>query len=345
MRLALPQQSVELLARDARGVQLRLDLRAQGERALELAVQRREGRLAVLELLLELVAALGQILKLFLEPREGRLERGVRGAARLDLKRQLARTLEGRLGGRARCVSLPAQPLPLALELEPLRLERGERVDRGFHAPARRAQVRLGALELRSHVGERGLELAEPPRSIRLARLRRVVLRTPVHVFAVQPIHFPLGSVAAILVVADLLADELEPPLALLDLRLEPDGLGAQRAQRFLALDDARVRLGIARQAQPIGTQPDPVPRHHRLTGREAAAAHLERLGQGLGREHRSEHGGEIRRSRDLGPQARGIRARGRLGTRAHDRQMAAVEAREQIGDRIEAVHANGLEV
>ncbi len=178
VRFALAQQRVELLARDARGVQFRLDLRAQGERVLELLMQRRERRFAVRELALEHRRGAGS------DPEAAsRRARASCSSEACEERRDSTCSASSRArccaacAARARRAVLGAQPFALLLELDALRLERGQRVDGRLHAAARRAQIRLGALELGLHVGERGLELAQAPRSIRLARLRGVELR------------------------------------------------------------------------------------------------------------------------------------------------------------------------
>ena len=71
---------------------------------------------------------------------------------------------------------------------------------------ARRAQIGLGALELRAHIGEPGLELRQAPRGIGLARLRRLELRPPVDVLPMQAVDVDLHALAPVLAVAHPLA-------------------------------------------------------------------------------------------------------------------------------------------
>ncbi len=97
-----------------------------------------------------------------------------------------------------------------------------------------------------------------------------------------QPIDVRLKAVAPIFVLAHALAGEFQAMFEVLDLVRESVHLRADSAQSLLALDHARVRIRIARQAQPIRPQPDAIAGNHRFA-RCQAAAEPERLAQGFG--------------------------------------------------------------
>ena len=129
------------------------------------------------------------------------------------------------------------------------------------------------ACQLGLQVGEFGFQLRHAPRRIELARLSRIKLRPPVDVFAMQAIDVRLKSVAPVLVIAQLLASQFQAAFKVLDLIRERAHLGANGAQCLLALDDAGVRIRIARQPQPIRTQPHSVARDHRFARAQDGAA------------------------------------------------------------------------
>ena len=351
-RVALPQQGIELLARDACRVQLRFDLRAHRQRLLDLPGERGQGLLAIPELFDELVPTLCELLQLLVQPDDGSLQGRVRTAPRLHLDGQLPRPLLRGLHRRTRRSQLRAHPLTLVLELHALRLEGRQRIDRRFHARSSRTQLGLGAVELGAHVGQAGLQLVQPAGGVRLACFSGIMLRPAVDVLTMQPVHLALQPVAPIFVFANAPAAGIELALAVLDLGLEPAHLGAKGTQRFLPLDHPGVRFPVPRQPQPIRAQPDAVARHHRLPGSEPAS-HPQRIGETLRREYRAQYRVQVGAALHLGLETsgagRGIRVRRRRARRdlagADHGQMSAVEGSQDIGDRIEAVHAHRLEV
>ena len=80
-------------------------------------------------------------------------------AARLHLHGQLARALLRRLHAGARRRQLRPHALALLLELDPLRLQRRQRIDGRLHAGACGPQLGLGAFELGAHVRDAALQL------------------------------------------------------------------------------------------------------------------------------------------------------------------------------------------
>jgi hypothetical protein len=90
-----------------------------------------------------------------------------------------------------------------------------KRLDGDFHAAAGGAQILFGAFQFGAHIGQSRLELAQPPRSIRRARLRRVEGRAPIDMLAMQPVDLGLKAIALVLVLAHALAHELQSLLRL----------------------------------------------------------------------------------------------------------------------------------
>ena len=165
--------------------------------------------------------------------------------------------------------------------------------------------------------------------------------------FAMQPIDVGLKAVAPVFVFAHALAGEFQAALEILDLarRAAPTCTRISRSD-LLALDHAGVRIRIARHAQPVRAQPDAVARDHRFARRSSWRRSLQRLAQGLCGVHRRQHRAENRRALHLRLQRGGIaRSAGVASPSAHHRQMAAVEARQQIGDAVQAVDAHRLEI
>ena len=272
-RLALAQHGVELVAGDLRGAHLVLDAGPNLQRRFDVLLQSRQRRFAGRQLRSQVVAPQFQSLQLLLDARQRGTQGDMRGPSRLHLHGQFARGLLDRLGRRPGGALRLAQPLALLFQRHALRLQGCQRIDGQLHPPARGAQIRLCALELGAHVGDGGLELAEAPGGVRSTGAGGLERRAPVEVFAMQTIHLDLNALAPVLVLAHAFAGDFQPVLRFLDLLCELAHPLADVPEGFLALDHTRVRILVARDAQPIRTQPDPVARDHRLPRGEPMAA------------------------------------------------------------------------
>ncbi len=153
-----------------------------------------------------------------------------------------------------------------------------------------------------------------------------------------------LKAVAPVLEVAHALARRLQALLQRLDLVREPVHLNTDFAKVLLALDHAGMRIGIARQPQPVGSQPYAVARHHGCTGRQPAAQ-AQGLAQCLGGVHRGKQRAQYGCALNLGLQRTGVARRGRRLIHADHRQVPAVEARQQVRDAVQPIDAHGLQV
>ncbi len=184
------------------------------------------------------------------------------------------------------------------------------------------------ALELRAHLGEFRFQLRHAPRRIGAARLGGIQFGAPVDVFAMQPVDVRLKAVAPVLMLARPFAGQLQSVFQVLDLLREPAELRADFAQGLFALDDAGVRIRIARKPQPVRPQPDAVARHHRFA-RAQTPSQPQRLIECFGGVYRRQHGTQHGRTVHLRPQRLLPSPAERGVGRAHDDQMAAIEARQ----------------
>ena len=125
----------------------------------------------------------------------------------------------------------------------------------------------------------------------------------------------------------------------------------ADIAQHLLAFDDARVCIGIARHTQPLRTEPNAVAGDHRFAGSQASL-NPQSLIQGLRRQHRRQYRGQNsgplysrQQRRTAGARLHGARLHGAIFPGVHHREMAALKARQQRCDALQAVHAHRFEI
>ncbi len=276
-------------------MQLILDQGFPLERTIEFGLQREQRRIAVRELRRQFVAPQHEPLELFLHARETRFDGSMGRTPRLHLEPELARGILRSARRGARRDQIRAQPLARSFEFDALRLERGHRLDRGFHAAARRMQIDIGALERGLHLGKPGLQLREPPRMVLRTRTRRIESGAPVQMLAMQPIDVGLQSFAPVFLIAQAVARRSLLSFEFGEIPGHARDRGAQFTQRLFALDHPLARIVIAGDAQPIGAQPDAFACDDGLA-RPQARAPCERILQRVrgidGREQRSQYRG-----------------------------------------------------
>jgi hypothetical protein len=256
----------------ARAAELRLDLEPLRQQPLELLLARGLRRHSGLQAGAQLDQALAEALVLGGHALQVLQRRLPAAAQRLRAQRELVRLVAvdlGRLPGLLECLAQRVTPRleGLALPGQPLhRLER---------AVQRRARFRqgLGAvavldlefLEFAGHAGDPGAQLLESCAAIAAAALQ-------VGQRAVVLLQLLLQFLALALVLA--------PGIAQFGVAgLGGGDLGRQRGQRLLQLaqllaarQHARVLVALARHAQPVGSEPEPVAGDHRLVRGEPAA-------------------------------------------------------------------------
>jgi hypothetical protein len=130
---------------------------------------------------------------------------------------------------------------------------------------------------------------------MRVTRAQRTHLRVRVASDPMQPVDLCLHDVATLLVLS-------EPGTRIDQLRLRGVALAlgirndvTQRAHLLLALDDTRVHIFVAADAQPFATDPHTVARNHRLAAQQRAPL-FQRFGERIDSDDAGEQRGNRRR-------------------------------------------------
>ena len=111
----------------------------------------------------------------------------------------------------------------------------------------------------------------------------------------------------------------------------------------MLALDDARVMILTAADAQPVAAEPFAPARDDGLAGRQRAAR-SERLGQRIRRDDVRQRTDDGRRAPHLGGEAAGHR-RLRRRVLLDERDAPTIEAIQRAGHIVQPIHADRFEV
>ena len=126
---------------------------------------------------------------------------------------------------------------------------------------------------------------------------------------------------------------------------LQPLELRSLPPQVVLALDHAFVRVPVTADAQPVRTDPDPLPRDHGLPGLQPPA-YRQGLGQRIGCYDAIEE--RVETARSLHPRAQRtgvVTAAGRALPGREERHGAGSEALERARHVIDRLDADGFEV
>ncbi len=265
-----------------------------------------------------------------------------RRALRLDADGNLLHRARIRRRLPASVIERRAQALALGLERSPAVLERLHLREPLLERLTRRAGLGL----VRSDAGGRLADLLHEPfdalGSLLGARPQRVQLRAGVDLVPVRRVRLALLVVPAVFKPPQLLACLGERRL---DRGCTLGRLGrslAQRAKLALALENAGVRVLVSGHPQPALADPDAVAGDDGFA-RPEPAPQCQRFGESIHGRHASKQPRETPWAADLGGQAGRHRLRGAF--ERHEADAARAESVDHLGNRIEAVDADGLEV